>query len=565
MYKPLLDLLKSEWPELITNIQFDDLISMLDSWRGYKDRESAREYRSMKRLCSQVRENKNYHMQEHQSMILHAYIPPREIADQLVNFYLDTFEYTYRILHVPTFRKEYNEFWVTPARENFHFMAKLYSILAISASHDFPMQNIPSELSLKDQVPIWLHCVQHWLDHAIENSKHIFDSLQVHCLLTIARQVTSMDSNMVWISCGALVRTAISAGLHRNPNSFRLMTPFHAEMRRRLWATILELELQSSLEAGKQPFISCGDFDCDMPSNFDDEDITNPNQILPNPKPPDVFTRTSCLIALSKSLPARLEVVKLANGLTTNISYNDLLRLSAQITRSFQDMPRPHYKMDPGVTTMPYPTFPTAFFDFLTRRFLLVIHRQVAIMGAYDSKYHFSRTTCLDSSLTMLSYFGISLSSGEGDSSRRTQLAACCGGMFRNELSSAILSICAEMLMGKVDTEVLGCSIHDRPLSAITSPGNRFRMDHLMIIIEKALKIVEQWILEGHAECSKMYLCLYAVFSSVKARYANEDPQTAVATALSESIENCKMLLLQKASGIQIFDGGVAQNVNPHS
>ncbi|KAL1851204.1 transcription regulator gal80 [Paecilomyces lecythidis] len=494
-------------------------------------------------------------------MILHGYIPPRDVADQLVNFYLETFEYTYRILHVPTFRKLYDEFWVTPARENFHLMAQIYSILAISASYYFQTESVPSSiLPLKEQIPMWLHCVQHWLDHAIEQKRNMFHALQVQCLLTIARQVTSANSNMIWISCGAMVRTAISAGLHRNPMSFRSMTPFHAELRRRLWATIMELDLQASLDAGKCPTLSYGDYDCDTPSNLDDDEIADPDRAS-SPKDPTRFTRTSFLIALSRSLPARIEVAKLANGLNTSVSYNELLRLSADITKSFQYMPLPRSEKKPIL----HSSFQTDFFDFLTRRFLLVIHRQVAIMGAYDPKYHFSRRICLDSSLTMLSHFGVSTGRDGEDDDRRAPLATYCGGMFRNELLNAALSICVEMLMGKVDIEILGCSIHDQALSAMTDQSSRLPDDYLFIVIERAIKMIERWILEGDELYNKVYMCLCTAFNSVKARYANEDPQAAVSMAISKNIQNFKMLLLQRTPGIQIFDDTVAQNDTPES
>ncbi|GAD91894.1 oxidoreductase [Paecilomyces variotii No. 5] len=540
--------------------QFDDVISTLETCKKTKDVGAAREYRSMKMFLKQSGD-RNWCGEQHQSMILHGYIPPRDVADQLVNFYLETFEYTYRILHVPTFRKLYDEFWVTPARENLHLMAQIHSILAISASYYFQTENVPSNIMpLKEQIPLWLHCVQHWLDHAIEDKRNTFHALQVQCLLTIARQVSSADSNMVWISCGGMVRTAISAGLHRNPLSFRNMTPFHAELRRRLWATIMELDLQASLDAGKCPTLTCRDYDCDTPSNLDDDEITDPDGVS-SLKSPTRFTRTSFLIALSRSLPARMEVVKLANGLNPNVSYNELLRLSADITKSFQYMPLPQSEKKPIL----HPSFQADFFDFLTRRFLLVIHRQVAIMGAYDPKYHFSRRVCLDSSLIMLSHFGVSTGRDGEDDHQRVPLATYCGGMFRNELLNSALSICVEMLMGKVDIETLGCSIHDQALSAMTDPSSRLPDDYLFIIIERARKMIEHWILEGHGLYSKMYMCLCTAFNSVKARYANEDPQTAVSTAICENVGNFKMRLLQRTPGIQMFDGTVAPKDTPES
>ena len=40
-----------------------------------------------------------------------GYIPRREVSDQLVSHYLRTFEFAYRILHIPSFQAEYARYW----------------------------------------------------------------------------------------------------------------------------------------------------------------------------------------------------------------------------------------------------------------------------------------------------------------------------------------------------------------------------------------------------------------------------------------------------------------------
>lgn len=45
------------------------------------------------------------------------------------------------------------------------------------------------------------------------------------------------------------------------------------ETRRRLWATILEMDLQPSLDAGMVPTIAPDAYDTEIPSDINDEDI----------------------------------------------------------------------------------------------------------------------------------------------------------------------------------------------------------------------------------------------------------------------------------------------------
>ncbi|KAH8422895.1 fungal specific transcription factor domain-containing protein [Aspergillus melleus] len=62
-------------------------------------------------------------------------------------------------------------------------------------------------------------------------------------------------------------------GLHRDPSLCKSMSPYWAEIRRRLWATTLELDLQAALSLGTPVSISQSEYDCRPPSKFDDEDL----------------------------------------------------------------------------------------------------------------------------------------------------------------------------------------------------------------------------------------------------------------------------------------------------
>lgn len=102
-------------------------------------------------------------------------------------------------------------------------------------------------------------------------------------------------------------------------------------MRRRLWATVLEIVLQSSMDSGGPPLISCYDFDCESPSNLDDEQLYEAGNSLPKAKPTDTFTQTSVQVVLMKSFPIRLKIATLLNGFRTNLSYDETLRLGAEL------------------------------------------------------------------------------------------------------------------------------------------------------------------------------------------------------------------------------------------
>ena len=61
-------------------------------------------------------------------------IPLRHVADQLVDLYLDNFESTFVILHIPSFRAEYAQYWEYPGSAEFQFVVKLLLVMAVGST-----------------------------------------------------------------------------------------------------------------------------------------------------------------------------------------------------------------------------------------------------------------------------------------------------------------------------------------------------------------------------------------------------------------------------------------------
>jgi len=91
------------------------------------------------------------------------------------------------------------------------------------------------------------------------------------------------DARLIWTFTGLVVRMAQSLGIHRDGSHFDLK-PFDIEMRRRLWWNICLLDARSSEDFGCDPTIIEASFDCKMPANLDDEDISPDMASLPESK-----------------------------------------------------------------------------------------------------------------------------------------------------------------------------------------------------------------------------------------------------------------------------------------
>lgn len=199
-------------------------------------------------------------------------LPPKTICDRLVHLYLDTFETVFRVVHVPSFWSEYQAYWENPPAENDAFHQKLLLIMATGTC--FYYESEEQECPLRLLASKWIYDVQKWLVYTFEMAEPNMDALQVSCLLLLARQTDMVGSDLIWISADLPLKIAMSEGLHKEPSiHFPNMPVFEAEMRKRLWATILEMSIQMSLDSGLPPPISYDDFDCRPPSDVDDDQI----------------------------------------------------------------------------------------------------------------------------------------------------------------------------------------------------------------------------------------------------------------------------------------------------
>ncbi|RDW57165.1 hypothetical protein BP6252_13813 [Coleophoma cylindrospora] len=324
--------------------------------------------------------------------------PERDVADRLVQNYFRTMEGTYRILHTQSFYHEYEQYWKDPLRAAPPSVMKILLTMAIGSCF---YQDEKSG-SLRARAQQWVAAAQTWVSVPLEKARLNVSVLQVHCLLLLARQTNAVGGDLTWISAGSLLRTAFIIGLHRDPKYFPRISTLQSELRRRLWATVLEMTIQTSLDSGMPPLISMNDFDTKSPSNVDDEDLCEGMTEELIPKPMHLFTQTSIQIQLLKSLPTRYQIARQINDFQSGASYDDILRLGTEMNMACNENTM---RMNEYTSSMPRPTMlQRNLLDLTTRRFLLAVHRPFAIKSKEDPRYYFSRKVCLDTALIIASH-----------------------------------------------------------------------------------------------------------------------------------------------------------------
>lgn len=143
--------------------------------------------------------------------------PPRDIADKLAHLYISRFESVFRILHIPSFWTEYEQYWdkqeSAPATSQF----KVLLVLAIGSS----IYQAGNENDIRALGRDYIYAAQSFLFNSVEKGYHNFESLQVQCLLVLARQVLNVGGDVIWSLIGFVAHSAMQIGLHRDPERFR--------------------------------------------------------------------------------------------------------------------------------------------------------------------------------------------------------------------------------------------------------------------------------------------------------------------------------------------------------
>ncbi|KAI1748286.1 fungal-specific transcription factor domain-containing protein [Xylaria castorea] len=368
-----------------------------------------------------------------------------DTADHLVYLYESNMESAFRILHRPSFRKEYERYKAASIDVADVTMLKIQLVIAIGSGI---CPEIADANEVRRAACQWLYAAQEWLSGPMEKNRLNMDGIQVHCLLILARQILSVGGDLSWVAMGVLVRTAVQLGLHRDPKHFPQISVFEAEMRRRIWATVLELNAQASLDSGTPPGISLDDFDTSPPANLNDEDMEEGSTSL-GQRSDTVQTDTSLQRCLLQNLPPRLEMLRRMNGLGMKPEDEHTLMLSAKLSAACREVDA-QIRTDPNPQTA---SFKRNMASLLLRRFLLVLHRPLAGRIRENALYYHSRKLSFDSAMALLK------PPSPNDAFSYIMLRG--GGLFKSCTNHASLAVASELL---IEIEEQGSSTYRQML-----------------------------------------------------------------------------------------------------
>ncbi|ORY56142.1 uncharacterized protein BCR38DRAFT_356187 [Pseudomassariella vexata] len=317
---------------------------------------------------------------------LEALLPSKVETDALVAVYLDQFEQLHRIIHIPTFKKQYEKFWDLSQPRCAAITAFILAMIAVSSCLD--MQASSKFVGLKSRsyqtAEKWIKASDAWLERQSQKHRRLLH-YQLTCMLYLAKRVNVVKKKRYWTSAGAMIRDAIIVGLHQDPEAVSSsITPYNREMRRRLWATMIEFDVQASFDQGVPTLLSQIYNETKTPRNIDDDGFDEDSEDLPPSKPSTEYTFSSYQHIARRSLQLRLELNQLLTGPVVNLDWEQVTHYADMITQEIDALPAWDLGSEKGSHK---PLMALTLLHVQLKQYLLSLHQPYLKLRQYNSKY----------------------------------------------------------------------------------------------------------------------------------------------------------------------------------
>ncbi|XWW93081.1 hypothetical protein V2A60_001009 [Cordyceps javanica] len=343
-------------------------------------------------------------------------LPSRSTVDRLVSRYFNDLDIAPGVVHSGQFLTEYEEFWRAPENAPIAWIGLLFSIICLSMHLQQTPPTQPTALAPSDSG----HRRQN--SQLVENKRLIdlYKSQSIKCLLLCqwtkggphvletlilyflveCFHLKDMEIG-IWILVGNIVQIAIHMGFHRDAKHFPSISPFAGEMRRRIWAMILQLDFSVSTQLGLPRLVREQHADTEKPRNLTDMDFDLNISVLPASRPETEVTPTLYVLAKLRLLDVGAKVSDVATEPQPH-SYSDILKLDKEIETARDELP-PILKWTGLALNVSSQTMvQRIWLEVICQQLRIVLHKKFLDPSRPQQLFGHSKSACLTAALKIL-------------------------------------------------------------------------------------------------------------------------------------------------------------------
>lgn len=216
------------------------------------------EVKSLLRATNSVPARLNWDRKNPQNLL-----PDLPTCKNWISRFCETYGRLYLVVDQKCLLAELEGIFAAPLDPNEVHVIKIILVIAIAMQTD-KSQRLCGRVFLQE--------AESYIHTSTKFQKPCIGVLQALLLMIIMKTITSSETDKLYSLLGIMGQTtqmALSMGLQRNPALFPGVTPYYAEVRKRLWACFFRLNLDYCIRSGSNFSIRLEDVDCGIPTPID--------------------------------------------------------------------------------------------------------------------------------------------------------------------------------------------------------------------------------------------------------------------------------------------------------
>lgn len=341
------------------------------------------------------------------SEMVEYYMPPRGVTDRLIARFFQGKEPAWLMFHVPTFMKQYEEFWENPQSYSLTWVGLLLIMIAHAAlfclrgDEEVP-GGLGQPMHVCDLYRVYsAQCLA--LDDVTKPGKYKVEALILYFGIEYLRLSDASRGTSILMTM--TVRLAMHMGLHRDPNHYSNLSIYETEMRRRLWTLLMEIDLLVAFQFGLPANVQPRYFDTGLPRNFLDEDFDETTTVVPQERPQTERTPALYTIVKSRLVAAFADILSTVTS-RDQPTYGEVLRLDKKLEKAHDDIP-PLLRMRTFSLSIPDPVdliMQRLWIELMYQKARIVLHRRYFTVARSDNRYRYSHFACIDAATLILQH-----------------------------------------------------------------------------------------------------------------------------------------------------------------
>jgi hypothetical protein len=207
----------------------------------------------------------------------------------------------------------------------------------------------------------------------------------------------------VWLMGGTIIRLAFRMGYHRDPDAYPRISVHQGEIRRRIWALILQLDALTSYQMGLPAMVQDAHCDTKPPRNLFDEDFGPGTKQLPPSRPESEVT--PILYVINKvRISACFREIYSRVALGGSDDYAEIMTLHQRLLTAHESVsPRMQLSnLQDTVTVQPHLLLRRCMLELLFLKCLCILHRRHMTKSFTQAEFSQSRSLCVEAAMSIL-------------------------------------------------------------------------------------------------------------------------------------------------------------------